>query len=314
MQLVSIPENPAPEDVVTGMLKTPDGFDLRFARFAPPAGRKGTVCLLQGRADFIEKYFETINDLRSRGFAVATFDWRGQGLSRRSVRDSSKGHVRRFAEYDTDLEAFMREIVLPDCPPPFFALGHAMGATVLIRAASQGRRWFDRTVLAAPMVGLERRRLMRLRNPLVQLMGYAGMRTAAIPNVESRPVALQPFDGNPLTSDPDRHARTAAVVRAEPRLGVGAPTVGWARAALRAIGEFSEPGYGARIRHPMMLVAAGHDQIVSTAAIEAFASNLRTGSHLMVPGARHELLMERNRFRAQFWAAFDAFVPGTAAS
>jgi alpha-beta hydrolase superfamily lysophospholipase len=30
-------------------------------------------------------------------------------------------------------------------------------------------------------------------------------------------------------------------------------------------------------------------------------------------GAKHELLMEQDRFRSQFWAAFDAFVPGTPA-
>ena len=36
------------------------------------------------------------------------------------------------------------------------------------------------------------------------------------------------------------------------------------------------------------------------------------GSHLVVVGAQHELLMEQDRYRAQFWAAFDAFVPGTA--
>ncbi len=79
MTLVSIPANPVPDDVVTGMLKTRDGVSLRFARWAPPPGRKGTVCLFQGRAEFIEKYFETVRDLRARGFAVATLDWRGQG-------------------------------------------------------------------------------------------------------------------------------------------------------------------------------------------------------------------------------------------
>jgi alpha-beta hydrolase superfamily lysophospholipase len=29
------------------------------------------------------------------------------------------------------------------------------------------------------------------------------------------------------------------------------------------------------------------------------------------PGARHELLMEQDRFRIQALAAFDAFIPGT---
>ncbi len=87
MTLLSIPANPVPDNVVSGTLKTRDGVSLRFARWAPPPGRKGTVCLFQGRAEYIEKYFETVRDLRSRGFAVATFDWRGQGMSDRALRN-----------------------------------------------------------------------------------------------------------------------------------------------------------------------------------------------------------------------------------
>ena len=82
MTLVSIPANPVPEDVVSGTIKTPDGAELRFARWAPPAGRKGTVCVFTGRSEQIEKYFETVRDLRDRGFAVAMIDWRGQGTRR----------------------------------------------------------------------------------------------------------------------------------------------------------------------------------------------------------------------------------------
>src|SRR5262245_53529183 len=103
MDLVSIPANPAPEDVVTGRLTTRDGVGLRFARWQPPPGRKGTVCLFQGRTEFIEKYFETVRDLRARGFAVAIFDWRGQGLSDRALGDRMKGHVGDFSEYELDI-------------------------------------------------------------------------------------------------------------------------------------------------------------------------------------------------------------------
>ena len=112
------------------------------------------MCIFPGRTEWIEKYFETVRDLRARGFAVAALDWRGQGLSDRPFGDRHKGYVREFSEYDSDLETFMREIVLPDCPPPFFALGHSMGATVLIRAAHRGHRWFDRMVLTAPLIAL----------------------------------------------------------------------------------------------------------------------------------------------------------------
>src|ERR1700757_2741342 len=151
MNLVPTPANPVPDAVVAGTIKTPDGVSLRFARWEPPPGRKGTVCLFQGRSEFIEKYFETVRDLRPRGFAVATLDWRGQGLSERALGDPFKGHVSDFSEYEPDLETFMREVVLPDCPPPLFALAHSMGATILIRAAYRGHRWFDRMVLTAPM-------------------------------------------------------------------------------------------------------------------------------------------------------------------
>ena len=113
MKLVSIPANPVPDQGLAGTIKTPDGVTLRFGRWEPPAGRRGTVVVLQGRAEYIEKYFETVRDLRARGFAVATFDWRGQGLSERALADRHKGHVKNFAQYATDLEAFMEQVVLP---------------------------------------------------------------------------------------------------------------------------------------------------------------------------------------------------------
>ncbi len=311
MRLISIPANPVPDDAATAMLQTPDGVLLRYARWAPPPGRKGTVCIFQGRAEFIEKYFEVVRDLRARGFAVATFDWRGQGLSQRPLYDRYKGHIESFAEYATDLETFMHEIVLPDCPPPLFALGHSMGAIVLVQAAAKGHRWFDRMVLTTPMVRLARRRMLGLAPGLARVMRLAGMGSRYVPAGSPTVLASLPFIGNVCTSDPVRYARTAAVLEAEPALGLGWPTIAWADAAFRVMSQLSSPSYPARIRQPILIAAAGRDQLVSTQAIENFAIHLRAGSHLIVAGAQHELMQEQEQFRAQFWAAFDAFVPGS---
>ena len=311
MKLVSVPANPVPEDVVTGMLKTPDGRSLRFARFIPPRGRRGTVCLFQGRTEFIEKYFEIVRDLRSRGFAVATLDWRGQGLSDRALSDPLKGHVGNFSEFDTDLETFMREVVLPDCPPPLFALAHSMGGAILIRSAFQGHRWFDRIVLSAPMIRLSGIRLMGPTKAALKIMRWVGLGSSYIPGGGAKVEQTQPFPGNPLTSDPVRYARNAAILDAEPALGIGSPTIAWAGAAFSTMDAFADPGYPRGIRHPLLIIAAGSDTIVSTPATEEFAIRLRAGSHLVLPGAKHEVLMEQDRLRGQFWAAFDAFVPGT---
>jgi len=311
MKLVAIPANPAPDDVVTGSTETPDGVTLRFARWLPPPGRKGTVVILQGRAEYIEKYFETVRDLRARGFAVATFDWRGQGMSERALSDPLKGHVRNFSEYAADLKAIMEQVVLPDCPPPIFALGHSMGAANGIRACHDGNRWFERMVLSAPMIALRPGRLTAVAGPLARFMRIIGRGSGYVPTGDGKPIGAEDFVGNVLTSDPVRYARNMAVLEAAPELGVGAPTVAWADAALRLMKQFNAPRYADGLRQPILLVAAGRDEVVSTPAIEAFGTNLLAGRHLIVPGAKHEILQEQDQYRAQFWAAFDAFVPGT---
>jgi lysophospholipase len=205
----------------------------------------------------------------------------------------------------------MQEIVLPDCPPPIFAIGHSMGATMLIRAAHLGRRWFDRVVLSAPMIGLPRLRGSTPARISTRILRMTGLGGSYVPGGDATIVGTQPFIGNLVTSDPVRYARNAAVLEEEPALGLGAPTVAWADAAFRAMAELSEPSYPARIRQPMLIIAAGADEVVSMPAIEDFALSLRAGAHVIVPGSRHEILMEQDRMRAQFWAAFDAFVPGT---
>ena len=62
---------------------------------------------LSGRAEFIEKYYETIRDLLDRGLSVAIFDWRGQGGSARQLKNPRKGHIDDFSLYERDFSAFV---------------------------------------------------------------------------------------------------------------------------------------------------------------------------------------------------------------
>jgi lysophospholipase len=87
--------------------------------------------------------------------------------------------------------------------------------------------------------------------------------------------------------------------------------VAWADSAFTAMRGFRAANYPLEIRQPILMLAASNDSIVSTSAIEEFAYHLRAGSHLVIAGSKHEILQEQDRYRAQFWAAFDAFVPGT---
>src|ERR1700710_1130602 len=206
MTLVSIPANPVPEDVVSGTIKTSDGVGVRFARWAPPSGRKGTVCVFTGRSEQIEKYFETVRDLRDRGFAVAMIDWRGQGHSSRRLRDLRKGYVRDFSDFEIDVETFVQQVVLPDCPPPYFALAHSMGGAVMLRIAHAGKRWFDRMVLSAPMIDLPGGATSFPARALVRVLRLAGPGGRYIPGGSGELTGASSFINKPFTSDPARFA------------------------------------------------------------------------------------------------------------
>jgi lysophospholipase len=312
MDLIATPKNPIPLGVSVGYLKEKGGVRLRFARWSSALKqRQGTVCIFPGRAEFIEKYFEVVGELRRRGFTVAVLDWRGQGGSSRLLKNSLKGHVRNFADYEDDVARFMNEVALPDCPPPYYALANSMGATVLLKAATMRGCWFSRMVLIAPMlkiVGLP------FSSPVVAMLTGAltlsGFARSAVPGGKKDYLASQIFEGNPLTSDRERFLRNQSVLSVAPELAVGPPTIGWVRAALAAMAAVESDRFASRLRVPVLMIAAGDDRIVSSKAIEELALRLKVGSQVVLRGARHEMLQERDMIREQVWAAFDAFVPG----
>ena len=61
-------------------------------------------------------------------------------------------------------------------------------------------------------------------------------------------------------------------------------------------------------RCPVLIVAAGNDSVVDIEATHRFAQHLTGVSMIVIREALHEILLERDDVRVQFFAAFDAFV------
>jgi lysophospholipase len=271
---------------------------------------KGTVIVLPGRNESIEKYFETARNLSERGFTTAIFDWRGQGGSERLLRDPQRGHVRDFGDYVKDLDRFFEEVVLPDCRGPYYILAHSTGSLIALLATPSLVNRVRRMVLAAPFFTytgfpLTMSAIGRIAGVLYWL-GLGRMYGAWGP----RPRRSPPFATNKLTTDIGRYRRNMELYEKHPKLGLGGPTVSWIRAACRAVDIVQDPEFMQRINIPVMFVGAGNDEIVSTRAIADYARRLRGGQILTIAGARHELLQEADIFREQLLAAFDAFIPG----
>lgn len=308
MTLFSTPDNPIPNGAIEGKINSSKGIELRFARWGhdSPRESRGTVCVFNGRTEFIEKYFETVKELRQRDFTVATMDWRGQGGSSRQLPDPCKGYVKDFSEFETDVDAFMQQVVLPHCPKPHFALAHSMGGAALLRVAHSGRYDFKRIVLSAPMIDLAGQSGSWLARLLARAGRLAGLDERYMLGRSDRP---EVFENNELTSDHGRYERNARIVKENPSLEiVSPPTVAWVNAAFDTIDAFRAEDYPSRIAQPTLIFAAGDDSIVSVDAIARFAKRLRNGSYHLIEHARHEILQEQDHLRAEFWTKFDAFM------
>ncbi len=179
----------------------------------------------------------------TRGFAVVALDWRGQGLSERQLRNSRKGHIDDFEIYERDLVALRDQILAPLCPKPWFALGHGMGAAVLLAQAHAGRSPFARLVLTSPMIDLYMLRYKAGARLFIEGLDIIGLGGSYIPGASGRSIYLRAFAQQLLTSDETRHARTVATLSAAPQLAIGGPTVSWANAALRLMRQFENPDY-----------------------------------------------------------------------
>ncbi len=210
-----------------------------------------------------------------------------------------------------DIEAFRRKIVLPDCPPPYFALGHSMGGAILAFAGRFLAPTFERLVLCAPKPASTTRHRTGRSPPAAAPCRPSRRRHAA----HSRPgppgEENAQLERNPLTSDPERYRVIEAITTARPIYQLNAPTLGWAAAATRLFDHFRRPDFPETIPAPVMLINCGGDLRLQPPCHRDHGASPAQPGLRADPCARHEILMEREVYAAQFWAAFDAFVPGS---
>jgi lysophospholipase len=299
----------SPQGAAVHVFAASDGVKLRAVSVPPAAGTevRGTVVILNGRAEFFERYFETMRDLTHRGFHVVGFDWRGQGGSARLNRDRNRGHILSFRQYDNDLRAIMELLVQPSCPPPYIALAHSTGGHILLRSLLT-RTWFNRAVIASPLLNFNYGSWPPWLAFLLSAMALAaGLGGAVIPGYKKVPFLLSSFDGNPLTSDRRRWERDGRLLKEHPELGTGGPSYSWLNAALRSIKQLGSGAYRNGLTCPVLMVLAGRERIVDNRATQEFIRKVPGIASVTINLSLHEILMENDAVRAEFFAAFDSF-------
>lgn len=287
-------------------LQASDGVRLRAGFW--PGGRKGTVLLLPGRTEYIEKYGLAAGDLARRGYATLTLDFRGQGLADRPLPDAMLGHVAAFTDYQRDMQALLAFARQMDVPQPLFLLSHSMGGSIALRALMDGFP-VKAAAFSAPMWGIKLPFLTRPFAPAIAWLGAAlGKSQSYAPTTGPQTYVLaNPFAGNVLTADADMWAYMQSHVQADPRLSLGGPSLHWLRMALAdcaALARLPSPNL------PCYTALGTQERVVATAPIHTRMARWPGAGFDIIAGAEHEVMMEIPTTRAQFFdaacALFDA--------
>jgi lysophospholipase len=277
-------------------LHTSDGVRIRVGH-ASGSQLKGTVFILPGRSEYVEKYGKTAQDFVDDGFDVLTIDWRGQGLADRLGTNPMVGHVDRFLDFQKDWSAMRAFATQHALPRPWYMLAHSMGGCIGLRALVQGAD-MKAVVFTGPMWGIKMAAYLRpLAWALPRLAAALGQahRLAPLTSIESY-FTSAPFKDNLITSDPDMFAMLRQHVEAEPLFGLGGPSLAWLGTALdecKALASKPAPAL------PGLCFVGSNERIVDTTAIRDRMTGWPGGKLLLVDGAEHEVLMEGANIRRQ---------------
>lgn len=302
--------NDAPRHVPGGLeVVWVEAGDLRLrAAVAPPLAGGRTLFLLTGRTEFLEKYEDVFGELRRRGFRVVAWEWRGQGASDRLLADPRRGHIRDYADFQQDLDAILARFG-PGLPRPWYALAHSMGGLILMDRLRREPATFARAVLSAPLLGIAMTPPARPLAPALAAaavrLGFAG---AYAPGQGPAPLAGDEPEGNVLTSDHERFRLYRRRCRANDDRMLGGVTWGWLDATFGALARLRAPGALEGVTTPLLILEAGNERVVDPVAIRRALDRLPDARSLHLPGAEHEILMERDAIRDRAFAAIDEFL------
>lgn len=295
-----------PEPWTWGEFTNAAGAVLRYGHIDIDKPR-GTAVVCGGLTEFTEKYFEVIRDLMARGFSVWAMDWRGQGLSERypEPRSSTIAHKRDFEDDVRDLHQFATEVVKPVKNAPLVYFGHSMGGHIGLRCVHDYPEVFSYAVLTAPMLDVYTAGFPR---------SFARFLSRSLP--AQQPIFLArdwrtpplPIAHDPFTHDPVRRTVHPAWTHHNPRLLVIQPSYGWLRAAFRSMDVTADKGWLKAVKTPMLIAIPSADKITIPKAALRASRLIPKAEHVDIPGARHEVWMEKDEYRSVFISGLDRFL------
>lgn len=254
------------------MWTAPDGARLAVYRQPASGTPRAALLLVHGWGEHSACYGELARWFGSRGVAVWSADLRGHGRS-----PGVRGHIERFAQYLSDVAA-LRKLMAAELKAPQLLLGVSYGGFIVLRYLETAPPQLAGAVAVTPYLDLATPASawkVRLARAVADLLPRLPISTGLDWSLTTRNVEVW----TAMRDDPLSHQRIT------PRA--------W-RETVAAQQVLREERH--RIVTPLLVLLAGDDRIVSTAAAEQFAGSLRAPVTLrLYPDFFHSLFHEPGR-------------------
>ena len=260
-------------------------------------GPRGTAVVCHGLSEQVEKYYDVVERLLGRGFAVVNFDWLGHGRSAPLRGDGKDAFVRQ----DEALAAVMEQVVLKETQGPRVVVGHSMGGCLACCALHDHPDWFDAGILCSPMLGIK----------VLKKLGFlasVGKVLSALPaKVQEKVNSMKSHDER-FTSDVARFNRHHALLAQHKDLLPDYDFVAWFNGAVKRMKGMQAKGWFESISAPVLFALAGDENLVDNDVAVSSASRMGSVELSVIGGAWHEVLMEREELQVTLWEAIDGFL------
>lgn len=296
------------KNVEKGYFTAEDGLSLYYERFPKPEA-KACLVLVHGFTEFSEKYHELAGYLGQVGYEVFLYDLRGHGLSGRQVAPLSLTHVDSYADYVSDLERYMEQIVRPAAGKrPVYFFSHSMGAAIVTLYLQKHPTEIARAILSSPMIVPVTPLPLWFLSAYTKREGKKHGFTARFPHTKD-------FDPNPLfekSSDTSRNRFEHHITlrRAEPRYQNAASTHGWMHCTLNIYKELLNRAALQPIETKILLTQAGRDTVVCLKPQNRLAKRLPNCRKVVFPEAKHTIFYADSQTVESYLACVLDFLAG----
>ncbi|PIT68698.1 lysophospholipase [Bartonella tribocorum] len=280
-----------------GTLKIAIDRKIRFAITYPEVEKsKGTIVILENDANVLETYFLPISEISKRGFHTAIFDWFDQKEISFKIRKKSRQHYFDINNDINDLYEFLKNVVYPNCPPPYSMLAYGMGGLIALSGLDLINHQFNRLICVSPLFAPFGHKTNGFQHKLTQFLSDIGL--GLIPTK----------DGEKFKKIKQKNIYLGHIHQVS-LSAIKAPTSQWMASVFNVIDSVKKNIFHGHLQIPTLFILANQNNLANNIEVRQLCQYTRLAESITITGAELDTIMHNEDYKKQFWAAFDAFIP-----